>query len=98
MKSDLVTRGAATGVATRLAELPPTKRALLNRWLQQQSHPNGIATPVPRRLDRSSARASFTQQRMWFIDQLAIAKTSNHRPTLIRFSGVLNVEILRQSL
>jgi amino acid adenylation domain-containing protein len=97
MNEQLETNGSKTDLAARFAGLPAAKRALLNRWLDQQAG-NGRKATIPRRTDTDSAIASFSQQRIWFIDQLGVAKTSIHRPTLIRFSGVLDVEALHRVL
>jgi amino acid adenylation domain-containing protein len=97
MNEQLETNGSKADLAARFAGLPAAKRALLNRWLDQQAG-NGRKAKIPKRSDSDSAIASFSQQRIWFIDQLGVAKTSIHRPTLIRFSGALDVDVLRRVL
>ena len=97
MTQQLETNESKADLAARFAGLPAAKRALLNRWLEQQAGDGRKAT-IPKRSDPRSANASFSQQRIWFIDQLGVAKTSIHRPTLIRFSGTLDVDILRRVL
>src|SRR5215216_6539752 len=91
------TKRTKADLAARFAGLPTSKRALLNRWLEQQAG-TGRMTSIPKRSDPHSAIASFSQQRIWFIDQLGVAKASIHRPTLIRFSGTLDGDALRCAL
>jgi amino acid adenylation domain-containing protein len=97
MNEQLETNGSKADLAARFAGLPAAKRALLNRWLGQQAG-NGRKTTIPKQSDSSSAIASFSQQRIWFVDQLGVAKTSIHRPTLIRFCGSLDVDALHRVL
>jgi amino acid adenylation domain-containing protein len=97
MNEQLETNGSKADLAARFAGLPAAKRALLNRWLDQQAG-NARKASIARRTDPGSAIASFSQQRIWFIDQLGVAKTSIHRPTLIRFSGALDIDVLHRVL
>jgi amino acid adenylation domain-containing protein len=97
MNEQLETNGSKADLAARFAGLPAAKRALLNRWLDQQAG-NGRKATIPRRTDPGLAIASFSQQRIWFIDQLGVAKTSIHRPTLIKFSGALDIAALQRVL
>ena len=41
---------------------------------------------------------SFAQQRLWFFDQLDPGSPAYNRPTLLRFTGRLNVAVLEQCL
>ena len=52
-------------------------------------------TPVPR---TENVPLSFSQQRLWFIDQLEPGASSFNIPTAVRFSGDLNIQILKRSL
>ena len=97
MNQQLETNGSKADLAARFAGLPAAKRALLNRWLEQQAG-NGRKATIARRPDARSANASFSQQRIWFIDQLGVARTSLHRPTLIQFNGRLDVDALHRAL
>ncbi len=51
--------------------------------------------PVPRDGDLP---LSFSQQRLWFLDQLAPGSASYNIPTTIRLTGKLNLEVLRRSM
>lgn len=43
-------------------------------------------------------RASFAQQRLWFLDQLIPGNTIYNVPTAIRLTGLLNCTALQQAL
>jgi amino acid adenylation domain-containing protein len=80
----------------RLANLSPSKRALLERKLQknvvarvpviQPSHNGG---PVP---------LSFGQQRLWFLEQLLPDHSAAHIPVAVYLTGTLNFEALQRSI
>ena len=85
-------------IQKRLAALPPEKRELLLRKL-------GKAAPAPMRdtisrrpRDGASFPLSFTQQRLWFLDQLEPGSAVYNIPTALRVEGALNVQVLERSL
>ena len=53
----------------RLRDLPPEKRALLERLLLQRAPTRSAPAAIPAR-DRSEPRRSPFQKRIWFLDQL----------------------------
>ncbi|HEY6121541.1 MAG TPA: amino acid adenylation domain-containing protein [Pyrinomonadaceae bacterium] len=53
---------------------------------------------IKARADRSSARASFAQQRLWFLDQLEPGQVSYNVPRAMRLEGTLNIRALRDTL
>ena len=79
--------------------LSPAKRALLERALAQRreaaaSSPAGI----PRRRDRGPAPLSFSQQRMWFLQQWEPHAPTFNGARAIRLRGDLDIDALERSL
>ena len=82
----------------RLATLSPAKRALLERRLGGR---NGAATRQPvlaARTGAEPARASFAQERLWFLHQLDPQSVAYNVPRAIRIRGKLDLNVLRESL
>jgi amino acid adenylation domain-containing protein len=82
----------------RVATLSPAKRALLERRLGGR---NGAATRQPLLVARTGgepARASFAQERLWFLHQLDPQSVAYNVPRAIRIRGDLDLNILRRSL
>ncbi len=78
----------------RLETLSPVKRALLERILAK----SGESPREPQLTRREPARASFAQERLWFIQQLEPESAAYNVPRAIRIHGALNLNILEQSL
>ena len=81
-----------------IAQLSPAKRALLEQRLKQKAAQTASETSIPRLRDRDSAPLSFSQTRMWFLDQFEPGNAAYNRPSNIHITGQLNVTILEQSL
>ena len=82
----------------KLATLSPAKRALLERRLGGR---NGAATRQPvlaARTGAEPARASFAQERLWFLHQLDPQSVAYNLPRAIRIRGKLDLNVLRESL
>jgi amino acid adenylation domain-containing protein len=76
----------------KLETLSPAKRALLERRLS-------AANPqLLRRTTREPARASFAQERLWFLQQLEPESAAYNVPRAIRIHGPVNLATLEQSL
>lgn len=89
-----------TDLAKRIAELSPEKRKLLLRQLEQQkSKKSTELTPILRQ-SREGNRfpISFSQQRLWFLDQLEPGNVAYNIPVAIRLKGVLHLPALQQSV
>jgi hypothetical protein len=82
----------------RVATLSPAKRALLERRLEGR---NGGATRQPvlaARTGHEPARASFAQERLWFLQQLDPQSVTYNVPRTIRIRGNLDLKVLQRSL
>jgi amino acid adenylation domain-containing protein len=78
----------------RLATLSPAKRALLERG---RSGPNGAAK-LTKRTSGKTPRASFAQERLWFVHQLEPQSSAYNVPRAIRIRGNLDLKALHRSL
>lgn len=76
------------------SNLSPAKKALLDKWKGGQLETRAI----PKRLDSSLVPLSFSQQRLWFIDQLYHGSHFYNIPAAIHLKGALNVTALKQTL
>jgi amino acid adenylation domain-containing protein len=83
---------------SRIEGLSPQKRALLQLRLRQNAATVKGEPAIKARADRNSARASFAQQRLWFLEQLEPGQASYNVPRAIRLQGPLNIEALRATL
>ena len=82
----------------RISSLSPAKRALLELRLKESGARLTTTETIVRRADRGSARASFSQQRLWFLQQLELSEASYNVPRAIRLTGSLDVQALRRAL
>jgi hypothetical protein len=83
----------------RLASLTPKQRELLEKQLaKKQAADEGSATipRVPR--DRGGYELSYTQQRMWWIDQVESGSAAYIIPVAVRFRGAFQPALLERSL
>jgi len=86
-----------TEILNRISNLSPEKRRLLLLRLEGQRQ-NALRSPI-RRADRSSALPmSFSQQRLWFLDQLEPGTAVYNLPAGLRLQGRLDVAALARSL
>ncbi|HET9913457.1 MAG TPA: amino acid adenylation domain-containing protein [Anaerolineales bacterium] len=87
-------------LAKRIAELSPEKRKLLLRQLEgQKTKKEPGPQPILRQnRETNTLPLSFSQQRLWFLDQLEPGNTAYNIPVAIRLIGVLDPAALEQSL
>src|SRR5689334_12033902 len=86
-------------LSDRIAGLSAQKRALLElRLSQSDASPLPTEPAIKPRADRSSARASFAQQRLWFLEQLEPGQAAYNVPRAMHLTGPLNIEALRATL
>ena len=88
---------AASILGTRIADLSPAKRQLLEQRLKERSLA-AFNQRIPRRRPASSAPLSFSQQRLWFLDQYEPNSSVYNVPSALRLKGTLNVGALEHSL
>ncbi|HEY2232081.1 MAG TPA: amino acid adenylation domain-containing protein, partial [Candidatus Angelobacter sp.] len=82
----------------RIKALPPERRALFERMRLARMPQPGVAPHLPRREDASQLPLSFTQQRLWFADQLYPDRCLYNEHGQLRLTGPLNLDRLRKSL
>jgi amino acid adenylation domain-containing protein len=85
-------------LSQRIAGLSPAKRALLELRLQQTGASVKREPIIKPRANRGWARASFAQQRLWFLDQLEPGQASYNVPRAMHLRGALNVKALQATL
>jgi alpha-ketoglutarate-dependent taurine dioxygenase len=87
-----------SGLAVRLDKLSPRQRAVLLRRLRQErgAEDGGRIPVVPRTGNRFPL--SFSQQSLWFLDQLDPGNPTYSVPVAVRVARRLDAAILRRSL
>ncbi|NLG50810.1 MAG: non-ribosomal peptide synthetase, partial [Chloroflexi bacterium] len=85
-------------LAKHIADLPPERRVLLERMLQEQGIDIGRSLILPVARDGNAFPLSFAQQRLWFLDQLEPGSPLYNIPSAVRLTGALDVLKLEQAL
>jgi len=80
-------------LSQRIASLTPAQRSLLEQRLRQQR-----SAAIPRSASAPSYPLSFSQERLWFLQQLEPESALYNQAASVRFQGRLQVEILERSL
>src|SRR6202166_74059 len=84
-------------LSSRLAGLSAAKRALLERRRRGEALPGGAAAAaIGRRPEPGRAPLSFSQQRLWFLDQLEPGTPVYNLRVLLQLSGRLDRPALRR--
>ncbi|MHC5857710.1 non-ribosomal peptide synthetase [Nostoc sp.] len=78
----------------KYSNLSPAKKALLEKW----KGGNFQADTIPKRKSSNNIPLSFSQQRLWFIDQLYYGSPFYNIPSAFHLEGSLNITALQQSL
>ncbi|MDZ8085081.1 MAG: amino acid adenylation domain-containing protein [Nostoc sp. DedQUE12b] len=74
--------------------LSPAKKALLEKWKGGKFQ----ADTIPKRQLSETIPLSFSQQRLWFIDQLYHGSSFYNIPIAFHIKGQLNITVFQQSL
>ncbi|MFN6517006.1 MAG: non-ribosomal peptide synthetase [Nostoc sp. CreGUA01] len=78
----------------KYSNLSPAKKALLEKWKGGKFQ----ADTIPKRQVSNTIPLSFSQQRLWFIDQLYHGSSFYNIPIAFHIKGQLNITALGQSL
>ena len=84
--------------AAQLQGLSPAKRQLLELRLKSKRRPRSRAGTIPRAPAGEKVPLSFSQERMWVLNQMGHGNLGLHHSGGIRFSGSLSVAALERSL
>jgi hypothetical protein len=83
-------------VESRIKQLSPQKRALLEQGLMRRAAQGSDS--IPRRAGAGPCVPSFSQQRLWFLDQWAPGDPAYNAVVAMRARGPLDVERLERAL
>jgi amino acid adenylation domain-containing protein len=87
-----------TELDQRIASLSPEKRALLEQRLLDHRNDNASASLIPRRSTEERIPLSFSQERLWFLDQLEPGQTTYNEASAYRLVGEINLDALTGAL
>ncbi len=84
---------------SRIAELPPEKRAMLFQQLQKQRERPAEPPGIPRQSRaKESFPLSFAQQRLWFLNNYEPESPEYNIPQAFRIEGELDPEVMQRAL
>jgi hypothetical protein len=89
---------AVTDLNARLDTLSPEKRALVERSLKRRLEAARNSAPIPRRTESGPAPLSFSQQRMWFLDQWEPGSFTHNGARAFRLTGPIDAGALERAL
>ena len=89
---------SSRSLSERKQQLSPAKQALLEKKLQQALAAQASAPLIPSRPGADSASLSFSQEQIYFLQQLEPNSPSYNRPLALKLSGPLDKACLRQDL
>ena len=87
-----------SSIPARITNLSPQKRELLEKLLAIKGLEMKQTATLSRRARPDFVPLSFAQQRLWVLHQLDPSNPSYNMPEAVRFRGVLQTQILEQSL
>jgi amino acid adenylation domain-containing protein len=85
-------------LTARMDALSPAKRRLLELRLEKQGALASVEQKIARRATHNSAPLSFTQQQLWFLNQLEPESPAYNQPKAIQLKGQLNAGTLKKAL
>jgi hypothetical protein len=80
-----------------VSSLTPEKRALFAAALRKRREAGATALQIPRRTEDGPAPLSFSQQRMWFLDQWEPGAPTFNGARAIRLRGKLDADALQRA-
>jgi amino acid adenylation domain-containing protein len=80
------------------AALSSSRRTLIAQLLKKEGVNLSRRQIIPRRVDDSSLPLSFSQQRLWFLNQLSPDNSTHNIPSYRKLIGPLNVQALFRSI
>jgi hypothetical protein len=89
---------AVSDLNARLETLSPEKRALVERSLQRRREAAQRSAQIPRRVDKGPAPLSFSQQRMWFLEQWEPGGFAQNGARAFRLHGRVDIPALERAL
>jgi hypothetical protein len=81
----------------KLTALTPEQRALLERKLRQRSALGPTEAAIPRRTRTGPAQMSYSQQQLWFLDQLRPGSSVYNAAFACRLTGELHAATLERA-
>ena len=78
--------------------LSSTKQLLLDRWLGGRAPAEASARTIPRRSESGPAPLTFSQLRLWFLEQLAPGNPFYNTPVAVPLACGLNPAVLHRCL
>ena len=85
-------------MSSRFADLSPAKRTLLQQRLKKKDLEFLLNQTIPQRAIPEPAPLSFSQQRLWFLDQYEPNSSVYNVSSVLRLKGSLDKDALKQSL
>ncbi len=89
--------GSAKGVALESESKSPDRRALLKQMLKAQAGETAVPPLVPAARDEPIP-LSFSQQRLWYLDQLRPGTSTYNLSWLLRVRGVFDTQALERAV
>jgi len=86
-----------TDLIDKIAHLPPEKRALLELLLQEEGVDLSHQMIIPQKRTTNVFPLSYSQQRLWILDQIEPNSPLYNIPTAMRITGELDINILTRS-
>jgi len=78
--------------------LTPEQRVMLEQRLSGNTHNKNGMNKIQPRSDAEKPALSYSQFRLWFLDQYAQGNPAFNMPTAYRFKGALELDILERSI
>src|ERR1044072_965769 len=89
----------SNGAPTRLSQLSPAKRALLEKRLRSRQDQMVHEQTIERRKNsEKTLPLSLPQHRLWFIDQLQPGSATYNMANPLRFTGPLKIDVLERCI